>query len=106
MRAHALLSRTSLIASAIISLTAVPAFAQDSAGTTASEDEGAIVVTARRREENLVDVPIAISAISGDQLAAKGAMDITALAETVPNVTLEASRATNSTLSAFIRGVG
>ena len=78
MRAHALLSRTSLIASAIISLTAVPAFAQDSAGTTASEDEGAIVVTARRREENLVDVPIAISAISGDQLAAKGAMDITA----------------------------
>ena len=66
MRAHALLSRTSLIASAIISLTAVPAFAQDSAGTTASEDEGAIVVTARRREENLVDVPIAISAISGN----------------------------------------
>ena len=55
MRAHALLSRTSLIASAIISLTAVPAFAQDSAGTTASEDEGAIVVTARRREENLVE---------------------------------------------------
>ncbi|MBK6802181.1 TonB-dependent receptor [Novosphingobium sp.] len=106
MRAHALLSRTSLLASAIISLTAMPAFAQDSADATASEDDGAIVVTARRREENLVDVPIAISALSGEQLAAKGAMDITALAETVPNVTLEASRATNSTLSAFIRGVG
>ena len=106
MRAYALLSRTSLLASAIISLTAAPAFAQDSADATASEDDGAIVVTARRREENLVDVPIAISALSGDQLAAKGAMDITALAETVPNVTLETSRATNSTLSAFIRGVG
>ena len=106
MRAHALLSRTSLLASALISLTAMPAFAQDSADATASEDDGAIVVTARRREENLVDVPIAISALTGDQLADRGAGDITALAETVPNVTLETSRATNSTLSAFIRGVG
>jgi iron complex outermembrane recepter protein len=72
----------------------------------AAEDGDAIVVTARRREENLIDVPIAITALSGDQLANQGAMDITALAETVPNVTLEPSRATNSTLTAFIRGVG
>lgn len=106
MPAHALLCRASLIAGAFCGLMAVPAFAQDSAGVNASDDEGAIVVTARRREESLVDVPIAITALSGDQLAAKGAMDITALAETVPNVTLENSRATNSTLSAFIRGVG
>ncbi len=105
MRTAALLARTSLVASALASFYAVPAYAQ-TAGETASEDDGAIVVTARRREENLVDVPIAITALSGDQLAAKGAADITALAETVPNVTLEASRATNSTLSAFIRGVG
>jgi iron complex outermembrane receptor protein len=33
-------------------------------------------------------------------------MDITDLADEVPNVTLEPSRGTNSTLSAFIRGVG
>ena len=86
---------------------AAPAFAQ-SAPAASSEDaaDGAIVVTARRREENLIDVPIAITALSGDQLAAQGAMDITALAETVPNVTLEPSRGTNSTLTAFIRGIG
>ena len=35
-----------------------------------------------------------------------GAIDITDLSNTTPNVTLEASRATNSTLTAFIRGVG
>jgi iron complex outermembrane recepter protein len=82
-----------------------PALAQDAAdGSEASN--GDIVVTARRREENLTDVPIAITAISGEQLANQGAADITALAETIPNVTLEPSRATNSTLSAFIRGVG
>ena len=108
MRTHALLCRASLFAGAMFSLSAVPAFAQDSAATSAepANDDGAIVVTARRREENLIDVPIAITAISGDQLANQGAADITALAETVPNVTLESSRATNSTLSAFIRGVG
>ncbi len=105
MRKTALLCRASLIASAFVGLTAVPAHAQD-ADASAETDSGEIIVTARRREENLIDVPIAITAISGDQLAAKGALDITALAETVPNVTLESSRATNSTLSAFIRGVG
>ena len=107
MRNHTLLSRASLLASAIFSLTAMPALAQDADQPQAgSADDGEIVVTARRREENLLDVPIAITAISGQQLANSGAADITALAETVPNVTLEPSRGTNSTLSAFIRGIG
>ena len=107
MRNHALLCRASLIASVLVSLSAAPAFAQASAAPEATADEDApIVVTARRREESLLNVPIAITAISGDQLANQGSADITALAETVPNVTLEATRASNSTLSAFIRGVG
>ncbi len=105
MPAHTLLCRASLVASALAGLYAMPAYAQ-TADAAASSDDSAIVVTARRREESLVDVPIAITALTGDQLSDKGALDITALAETVPNVTLEASRATNSTLTAFIRGVG
>jgi len=72
----------------------------------ASEDDGLITVTARRRAERLLDVPIAITALSGDQLEAEGALDLTDIADTVPNVTIEASRGTNSTLTAFIRGVG
>ncbi|MDE2411640.1 MAG: TonB-dependent receptor [Sphingomonadales bacterium] len=109
MHTHTLLCRASLIASALFSLSAMPALAQDKAPeqpSASNDDDSGIIVTARRREETLISVPIAITALSGDQLAAKGAMDITALADTVPNVTLESSRATNSTLSAFIRGVG
>ena len=71
-----------------------------------AEDPTEIVVTARRREESLRDVPIAVTAFSGAQLDAQGAIDITDIAATTPNVTLEVSRGTNSTLSAFIRGVG
>ncbi|MCW3797681.1 TonB-dependent receptor [Sphingomonas sp. BN140010] len=76
---------------------------QDQAAT-ASDSE--IVVTARRREESLQDVPIAVTAYSGEQLDRQGALDITDVADTTPNVTLETSRGTNSTLTAFIRGVG
>lgn len=65
-----------------------------------------IVVTARKRAENLQEVPVAVSALTGEDLAVRGTGNIAELADEVPSVTLEASRATNSTLTAFIRGVG
>jgi iron complex outermembrane recepter protein len=65
-----------------------------------------ITVTARRREESLQDVPIAVSAYSGEMLEEVGAVDITALSNYTPNITLEVSRATNTTLTAYIRGIG
>ncbi len=67
---------------------------------------GEIVVTARRRTEVLQDVPIAVTAYSGEQLARQGALDISEIGDTTPNVTLETSRGSNTTLTAFIRGVG
>lgn len=86
-------------------LLAVPALAQGADGAT--EDEGGeLVVTARRREESLLDIPVAVTAYSGDMLEATGALDITDVGDTTPNTTLETSRGTNSTLTAFIRGVG
>jgi iron complex outermembrane receptor protein len=67
---------------------------------------GEVMVTARKREESLQDVPIAVTTMSGDALELAGYQDLTALSQSVPNVTLENSRATNSTLTAFIRGIG
>ena len=96
-------------AAAAATLCAVPAvLAQEapSAGAAASAGIEEITVTARRREEALQDVPIAITAFSADALALRGSSDIGELAQSVPSVTLEPSRATNSTLTAFIRGVG
>jgi iron complex outermembrane receptor protein len=90
-------------------LTVAPAAAQEAPPTAQSPAEqtgGDIIVTARRREERLVDVPIAVTSFSADQLEKSGAIDVTEIAQSAPNVTLEPSRGTNSTLSAFIRGVG
>ena len=81
--------------------------AQDAPSTSdAQTGDGDIVVTARRRNELLQDVPIAVTAYTGEQLDRQGALDITDIGDTTPNVTIETSRGTNSTLTAFIRGVG
>jgi iron complex outermembrane receptor protein len=98
--------RAALFASIAMSGLAVtaPAMAQEEATGADNADE--IIVTARRREENLLDVPIAVSAFSGEALELRGALDLTDIGNITPNTTLETSRGTNSTLSAFIRGIG
>ena len=91
----------------------LPAFAQstgvlddDPVGVEPSENANIVIVTARRREERAIDVPLSLTAISGEQLAKTGTLELTEIAQDVPNLTLEVSRGTNTTLSAFIRGVG
>ena len=94
----------SLVAAATATLPLAPsASAQESERALVLEE---VTVTARRRSENVQDVPIAVTALSGDELRMRGAQDITEVAQAVPSVTLEPSRATNTTLTAFIRGVG
>ena len=79
---------------------------QDAKNTASTYTLEEVVVTARRRQESLQDVPISMSAFSGNQLEEIGATDITELNQMVPNVTIEVSRGTNTTLTPFIRGVG
>jgi iron complex outermembrane receptor protein len=70
------------------------------------EDISKVIVTARRRAELIQDVPGAVTAISGAELEKQALPDITALTDRVPNTTLKTSRGTNTTLTAFIRGIG
>ena len=49
---------------------------------------------------------MSVSAFSGEDLEATGAIDITAIQRATPNATIEVARGSNSTLIAFIRGVG
>ncbi|MEQ8934368.1 MAG: TonB-dependent receptor plug domain-containing protein, partial [Amphiplicatus sp.] len=96
-----LLLAGSSLGAALVAAPMAPAYAQDGA---AVSDE--IIVSARRRDESLKDVPVAVSAFSGDALEQTGVLDLTDIEAITPNVTLETSRSTNSTLTAFIRGVG
>jgi len=64
-----------------------------------------VVVTARRREENLQDLPLSIAAITADTMQAQGIYNIQQVGEFVPNLTFaESDRANNTRI--FIRGIG
>jgi iron complex outermembrane recepter protein len=95
------------LAAAAASMFAVPAvLAQDAPAAKNAAGLEEITVTARRREESLQDVPIAVSAFSSERLENVGATDITWLQQATPNLTLQVARGSNSTLIAFIRGIG
>lgn len=65
-----------------------------------------IEVTARRTIESIQDVPVAVTSISDKDLQERGISTILEVAQFSPNTTLQQSRGTNSTITAFIRGVG
>lgn len=65
-----------------------------------------IEVTARKTVESLQEVPVSITSIGAAELDEKGIAVLTEIQQFSPNTTLQNSRGTNSTLTAFIRGVG
>ncbi|MFN3230037.1 MAG: TonB-dependent receptor [Asticcacaulis sp.] len=99
--------KTLLLAGAALAAVPSLAVAQSAPATEpAASNVQEVTVTARRRAEALKDVPIAVTSVSGEQLERTGAADITKLQQTTPNMTLQVARGSNSTLIAFIRGVG
>ncbi|ABD27582.1 TonB-dependent receptor [Novosphingobium aromaticivorans DSM 12444] len=99
-------TRAVLAASAaLFALPAVPAIAQEAPAdeTTASNE---ITVIARRREERLLDVPIAISALSTEALDKAGAKDLSGVQGAIPNVNIVQGRGSASSANFYIRGIG
>jgi iron complex outermembrane receptor protein len=90
-----------LFASTVSGLATIAAFS--AAPAFAAVDE--IVVTAQKVEQNLQDVPIAVSALTGDQIDATGAVNIEQLQQLVPSLNFR--KGTTSANSALVlRGVG
>jgi iron complex outermembrane receptor protein len=68
-----------------------------------------VVVTATRRQENVQNVPIAVTAVTAAQLESKGINDVAKLSALAPNVTLDAGTpfsGSDTVLAAYIRGIG
>ena len=84
-----------------------PAATQEPASAeTKATNLGALTVTARKREETLQEVPVAVTAFTADALDKLAVEDISDLDAQVPNLTVYAARGSSSTLTAYIRGVG
>ena len=74
----------------------------DAAATEASSDE--IIVSARRRDESLQDVPVAITALSGDAIEQKGLSGVEDLRQVVAGLNIGAQRRDDA--SFYLRGQG
>ena len=72
----------------VASAMALTAGSQAYAQTTQVTSDGDIIVTATRTETLLSKTPIAMTAVSGDQLVQKGITNTTQLADSVPNVSI------------------
>ena len=86
--------------------TAEAAPAQDAAAAAPEADTGEqdIVVTARKREEQLKDVPIAATAITGDTIEKLGLTSVKEVAALTPSLNINSDGAGRAFVS--IRGVG
>ncbi|TGV18888.1 TonB-dependent receptor [Pseudoalteromonas sp. MEBiC 03607] len=90
-----------------LALAGVSAQAAEQAEPAAKKGElERIQVTARKTVENLQEVPVAVTSVGAEELAENGIVVMTEVQQFSPNTTLQASRGTNSTITAFIRGVG
>ncbi|WP_327752224.1 TonB-dependent receptor (plasmid) [Sphingobium sp. SJ10-10] len=86
-----------------------PAFAQDATGNSPQANEGRaleeIVVTARRKEESSLKVPVAVTAIGPATIERTNASDLTRIAQISPQIqVVNSSTAVASFVS--IRGIG
>lgn len=98
IRTHALLQAASLVAMAA----ATPAFAQAETEAASSNE---IIVTARRQEESLQDVPLSVSAFGKDAIERFDLSDIDDIARRTPNFSYSANLSLGTGVP-VIRGVG
>ena len=85
-------------------ITSTTALAQDAQEATIFEE---VIVTATKREQNIYDVPVAISAFTAATMEKQGIVDLTDVGKFVPNLNVTGfSAGHTSSVNAFIRGIG
>jgi len=99
-----LLVSTALCGSCLFAAMPGVAFAQDEAAAPADAGIGEIIVTAQKRAENIQNVPIAISAVSGQFLESRGITSIDSLGAIAPNVKIERAPSNKTISQISIRG--
>lgn len=100
------MKKTFLLGSALTTslIFSANAFAQESVSPDSDNDNvDTIVVTAQKFEQKLVDVPITISAVTGDRIRELGVSDLDELSAYVPGLNIQEQSANNP--GVVIRGI-
>lgn len=84
-----------------------PAFAQDEdADTTVARDDNVIIVTATRRAQDVQDIPLAVTAISPQQLENQRVVNIQQISALAPSFTSSQAQLASGSVVLRVRGVG
>ncbi len=95
------------VAAGVLALPQTVSAAEAAPAAQAADDRiEEIIVTATKREESIQDVPIAVSAYSAEDLAARGVQDLYGLMEVSPSIAVYSSNSTSNGGTLRIRGVG
>ncbi len=65
-----------------------------------------IVVTAQKRTESIQDVPVSVTAYTGEDLEERNIQSISSIADVTPNLLIQTGGTGNNLSSVFIRGIG
>ena len=74
---------------AATAITSAPLWAQEAPANTAAEDADVIIVTARKKEETLLDAPLAVTVVGQRELESAGFQDITQITKAAPGAFVE-----------------
>ena len=102
MRTTRVILTTSIAA---IAITSVPAFAQVATEETEASTDGEIIVTARRQNERLIDVPASVTVLSADTLAKASIERAESIVQLTPGVTIVTGTAEAGDTQINIRGI-
>ncbi len=98
--------RALMSCAALAAIAASPAaLAQDGAAGADNGDDGGIIVTARRQNERLVEVPASVSVLGSETLAKTGVATAEGFAQLVPGVTIVTGTAEAGDTQINIRGI-
>ncbi|MEQ1549408.1 MAG: TonB-dependent receptor plug domain-containing protein, partial [Chakrabartia sp.] len=96
-----------LSATALALFAAMPAYAQEAPqADDSSTESGEIIVTATLRNENLQDVPIAVTAFNTESLEKAGVRDIRSLDNVSASFNLNSTQTESGGTTLRVRGVG
>ena len=104
MNRGALMIGSASLALLAASLGSQSAQAQTAPAAEQDDSHDSIVVTARRREESVQDVPIAVTALSGEQVQQSGAVGLSQVQQLAPSLQITATNPRNTNIN--IRGLG
>ncbi|WP_432201864.1 TonB-dependent receptor [Erythrobacter sp. W53] len=85
-----------------------PAMAQESAEAQAEDrvSDNTIIVTATRRAENVQDIPIAVTAVTPEQLDKQGVVNVQNITQVSPSFSTSSAQIASGSVVLRIRGVG